>query len=57
METQKEQKKMVALEMPESTYKELKALEAEYGGIGISGIIRMIIVDYLKRYTKKGNKK
>lgn len=50
---QKKEKKMIALELPIETYDILKELEAEYGGIGISGIVRLIIKDYIKRNISK----
>lgn len=51
---EEKKKRMVAFEVPEAVYNELKELEASLGGIGISGIIRMIISDYLHRYVEKG---
>ena len=51
-------KKIVGVQLNSDLYEALQDLAAEYGG-NISTTIRMIILDYLKRYKgfnrKKGN--
>ena len=43
-------KQMIALEVDESLFNAIKELSLDYG-IGISGVIRMVMIDYLKRYA------
>lgn len=55
-----EAKKIVGVQLPEDLYKATLDLAAE-NGTTISSAIRMVLIDYLKRYkgykpTKKGTK-
>ena len=42
-------KRMIALEVDENLYKAITELALDHG-VGVSGVIRMVMLDYLKRY-------
>lgn len=48
-------KKMIALELPNSMYEDLRDLCAIYS-LSVSGVVRLIISDYLRRYIDKEEK-
>ena len=50
MAKSREGKRMIALEVDEGLYDSLVELTRDYG-VGLSGVIRMVLIDYLKRYT------
>ena len=50
MAKSREGKRMIALEVDEALYDSLVELTRDYG-VGLSGVIRMVLIDYLKRYT------
>ena len=50
MAKSREGKKMIALEVDESLYDAIYNLALDHG-LGVSGVIRMVMLDYLKRYT------
>lgn len=50
---EKETKKSLSVQVNEQMYQQLLDLAAEYGA-NIATVIRMIVVDYLKRYKKFG---
>lgn len=56
IEQEEKSKKMIALEMPNKMYEELKDLCATYS-LSISGVVRLIISDYLKRYIENERNK
>lgn len=49
MAKSREGKEMIAVEMDTELHKALLELSADYG-ISVSGVVRMIAIDYLKRY-------
>lgn len=49
MAKSREGKKMIALEVDEELFKALRDLSLEQG-LGLSGSIRMVLIDYLRRY-------
>lgn len=49
MAKSREGKRMIALEVDEALYDAIYELSSEQG-IGVSGAIRMVLIDYLKRY-------
>lgn len=50
MAKSREGKRMIALEVDEELYNSLIELTRDYG-VGLSGVVRMVLIDYLKRYT------
>lgn len=46
----REGKKMLTIELDDNIYEALKCVSLEYG-VGISTASRMILLDYLKKYT------
>lgn len=48
-------KKMIALELPNNMYEDLRNLCAIYS-LSVSGVVRLIISDYLRRYIDKEEK-
>lgn len=51
-----DEKKIIGVQLNSELYQALQDLAAEYGG-NISTTIRMILLDYLKRYKGFKNKK
>ena len=49
MAKSREGKKMIALEVDENLYDAIFELALDHG-VGVSGVIRMVMIDYLKRY-------
>ena len=49
MAKSREGKRMVALEVDTSLYEAIYGLALDHG-VGVSGVIRMVLIDYLKRY-------
>lgn len=49
-------KKMIALEVDDSLYSAIFDLSLDHG-VSVSGVIRMVMLDYLKRYKNYNPKK
>lgn len=49
MAKSREGKRMIALEVDEELYDAIQDLARDHG-VGVSGVIRMVMLDYLKRY-------
>ena len=56
MAKSREGKRMIALEVDDSLYEAIFNLSLDHG-VGVSGVIRMVMIDYLKRYKNYKPKK